>query len=148
MTRSKYLDIPPQQILDERDRYWYIKLGELTDLDIMIDDHGVMMLTGHFDFGGQSQGIQCIIDDPHPIMKKRLGTVFGSELIRQLIDMFTRNGLFSTISGKYYAMYDEEFHGMIRGIADPVNPNKYIIWKDVLEEVKGMDWTKDLKSDG
>lgn len=145
--REKYLDYTPQQILDERDRYWYIKLGQLSDLDLMIDDHGIMMLTGMFDFGGSRQGIQCIIDDPHKERNTRLGTVFGCELLRQLIDTFSHGGIFSSISGYYYAMYDEQLHGMIRGIADPMDSSKYVIWTDVLEEVKGLDWTRNLKED-
>jgi hypothetical protein len=154
---KKYMEMSEITTTDERGRKWYMKLGQLSDMDIEIEDHGCMVLTGKFDFGGSQQGIQCVIDDPDKRnsdgdhlteyrIKRRLGTVFGSELIRQLI---TTLGTYSLdrLDGLYYAIYDEPHNGYIRGIAHPTDHSKYVIFKDVHEETKDLDWTKDLKED-
>lgn len=158
--KSKYIHEEPTVMTDERDRKWYMQLGKLTEFDINDVDRGLMNLSGSFDFGGTRQGIQCILDSP---MKdengkfiKRLGTVFAGELLRQLVNTFEGIDSLSDFNGKYfYALYEYKedsrpgwgLSSYIRGIAHPIKKSEYIIWQDVLDEVKGLDWTKDQKDD-
>lgn len=153
---NKYIHEEPTQITDERGRQWYIQLGLLTKFDIDDADSGLLNLSGTFDFGGMGQGIQCILDGPFKDEKgkfvKRLGTVFAGELIRQLVNTFEGINSLSDFNGKYfYAMYENKpglgMSNYIRGIAHPKNKSEYIIWYDIIEEVKGLDWTKDQKEE-
>lgn len=153
---NKYIHEEPTQITDERGRKWYIQLGLLKKLDIDDADRGLLNLTGDFDFGGIVQGIQCILDGPfkdeNGKFVKRLGTVFAGELIRQLVNTFEGINSLSDFKGKYfYAMYENKsglgMSSYIRGIAHPKNKSEYIIWDDVIEETKGLDWTKDQKEE-
>ena len=149
-SNTKRMELEQLTMTDELERKWYLRLGQLSDMDIEIEDHGCMVLTGQFDFSGSMQGVQCVIDDPYKKSQqdnsRRLGTVFGCELLRQLITTLKTYSL-DRLSGLYYAIYDEPHNGYIRGIAHPTDKTRYVIFRDVLEEVKGLDWTKDLKED-
>ena len=144
--KEKRMKIEQLSMTDDKGRKWYMELGTLSGLDIEHEDHGLMVLTGEFDFGGAVQGVQCVIDNYHKEKNKRLGTVFASELIRQIIISLGTYSLTKT-SGLFYAIYDEPNHGYIRGLAHATDRSRYIIFKDVLDEVKGLDWTKDQKED-
>ena len=152
---KKRLEFETQQVTDERGRTWYLWLGKLTGMDIDDADKGLLNLKGTFDFDGAVQGIQYILDSPFKgedgRFVKRLGTVFAGELIRQLVNDMGVSSLSDFNNRYWYAMYEEKpgwgVNSFIRGIAHPNDKSKYIVWKDVIEEVKGMDWTKDQKDD-
>jgi hypothetical protein len=152
---QKYIHDEPKKMTDERGRIWFMELGKLTNMDITDADRGLMGLSASMDFGGTGQGIQCILDSPYNDENnkfvKRLGTVFAGELIRQLVNTFGGINSLSDFNNKYwYALYEKEpglGGGYIRGIAHPTNKSEYIIFTDVLDEVKGLDWTKDQKDD-
>lgn len=158
--KSKYIHEEPTIMTDERGRKWFMQLGQLRKFDINDADRGLLNLSGDFNFGGTGQGIQCIMDSPYNDENgkfvKRLGTVFCGELIRQLVNTFQGINSLSDFEGKYfYALYEYKegdrpgwgSSSFIRGIAHPTNKSEYIIWNDVLEETKGLDWTKDQKED-
>lgn len=146
MSDKKYLEMEEISVTDERGRKWYMRLGRLSDLDIKHEDHGLMVLTGTFDFGGSGQGVQCVLDSYHKEKKTRLGTVFASELIRKIIIELGTYSLNET-NGLFYAIYDKPHNGFIRGLAHPTDRTRFVIFNDVLEETKGLDWTKDIKED-
>ncbi len=144
--KNSYIKKGRDRIEDLEGRTWYRELGTLSDLDILYDDHGLFVLTGQMDFGGTIQGIQFVVDNYNKGLKKRLGTATGMECIIRLIKLFEASS-FDNIGGYVYALYEDNTHnGFIKGLMHPTK-DKYVIFKDVVDDMIEHEWLTDADLD-
>jgi hypothetical protein len=101
------------------------QLGKIESVTFGIEDHGCMNIRMCFDFGGSGQCYDMGILDTYDKKKEhRVGTAYGLDLIRQLLNYFGVDKLDDIVGKLAYAIRDKEVNPMIRGVKrNPVEEN-------------------------
>ncbi len=120
------------------------KLARITSASLEIKDRGILNFWINVDYEeGMSQGIGGFsLDQYDNVKKRRIGTAYGCEVIRQLLEALDVND-FSEMKGKMiYVLGTQENGSMLsyrpKGIeALRLNGGKTVIFDDILKEMVG-----------
>jgi hypothetical protein len=128
------------------------KLGKIKSAELFIEDHGILTFFLHFDFGGSGQGFGGYTLDAWDKNKdRRIGTVFGMDLILKLLQTFDVDRLEQIVGRTCFALYDVPYrwNDAIRGIETPKfdGGKKFIISEHVEEWCANEEWFKKEKAE-
>ncbi len=95
------------------------ELGKVDDVELYIEDHGLLTIFVHIDFGGTHQGFGGFcLDTYNEKTERREGFAGGTDFILRLLQLFGVDRL-EKIKGKpVYAIRDED-HSQILGLETP-----------------------------
>lgn len=98
------------------------ELGKITNVDLCIEDHGILTLMVSFDFGGTCQGFGGYALDTSPAKPKgpRIGSGAGTDFILRLLRLFGVNRLEEIVGRSAYAIRETDgWNSPIIGIETP-----------------------------
>ena len=117
------------------------KLAKITKAHLEIQERGILNFWIFVDYeeDGLSQGVGGIaLDTWDEVKRKRVGSAFGAEVIRQLLLCIGVND-FSEMKGKYIWVLGEGY-GMqftpkgIQSLSTEKSKGMRVIWEDIMKE--------------
>jgi hypothetical protein len=106
--------------MDQKERDVMQKeLGKVKSVDLFVEDHGILTLYVHLDFGGSGQGFGGIALDSYSEKdKERVGTASGLDFILRILRLFGVDRLEQIKGRSVFALRAGEA-GMIEGLELP-----------------------------
>ncbi len=95
------------------------RIAKITNVDLSIEDHGILTLYVHLDYGGSSQGFGGYrLDCFNKELNQSEGTAAGTDFIIRILELFNANRLKDLVGKVCYALMDaDSFTAGIIGLA-------------------------------